>query len=62
MLTVSVISVIRSNTIFDKEFGILRDHVEKTLKRSAFQNVKLADVFRKMIPTTQNAAASAPSV
>lgn len=32
-------------------FHRLREHVEKTLKRSAYQNVKLGEIFRKMMPT-----------
>lgn len=31
-------------------FQRLREHVEKTLERSAYQNVKLTEIFRKMMP------------
>lgn len=37
----------------ENAFRELREHVEKTLNRSAYQNVKLADIFRKMMPTSK---------
>lgn len=42
--------VIRTKDHMEIAFRELREHVEKTLKRSAYQNVKLADIFRKMMP------------
>lgn len=43
-------TVIRTDEHIAAAFNVLREHVDKTLKRSAFQNVKLSDIFRKMMP------------
>lgn len=42
--------MIRTDKEIETAFNELREHVDKTLKRSAFQNIKLSDIFRKMIP------------
>lgn len=45
------IAVIRVDPDVEVVFQMLREHVERTLMRSAYQNVKLAEIFRKMMPT-----------
>lgn len=51
-----LIAVIRVSPEMEEYFRILREHVDKTLKKSAFQNVKLADIFRKMMPNQNTAS------
>lgn len=44
-------TVIRTTKDMVEGFADLREHIDKTLQRSAFQNVKLSEIFRRMVPT-----------
>lgn len=50
-------TVLRTTKEIEGAFQILREHAEKTLKRSAYQNIKLAEVFRKLNPMPSSAPA-----
>lgn len=47
--------MIKTEKDMTEAFQELREHVEKTLKRSAYQNIKLSELFRKMMPSQHKA-------
>lgn len=50
MILVFCFLVIRTDDNTEKAYQYLREHVEQAMARSAFQNIKLSQIFKDLHP------------